>query len=68
MGIEPERHLSEMSWKQIVWMSRGDLLAKQRKVDGLIAVENNRDNLTVLNRAWWVIEFALREQAKESNG
>jgi hypothetical protein len=66
MGIEPERHLSEMSWKQIVWMSRGDLLAKQRKINGLIATENNREVLTVLNRAFWVCELALREKDKNA--
>lgn len=68
MGIEPEIRLSQMSWQQIVWMSRGDLLAKQRKVQEKIAVENDRENLTVLNRAWWVVEFALREKdAKDEN-
>jgi hypothetical protein len=67
MSMEPEIRLSQMSWKQIVWMSRGDLLAKQRKVESKIAVENDRANLTILNRAWWCIEFALREKDAKEN-
>jgi hypothetical protein len=67
VSLEPEVRLSQMSWKQIVWMSRGDLLAKQRKVESKIAVENDRANLTVLNRAWWVCEFALREKDAKEN-
>jgi hypothetical protein len=62
MSIEPERRLSEMSWEQIGWMSRGDLLAKQRKVESLIAVEDDRAKMDVLNKAWWVVEFALRDK------
>jgi hypothetical protein len=67
VSLEPEIRLAGMSWRQIVWMSRGDLLAKQRKVESKIAVENDRANLTVLNRAWWVCEFALREKDAKEN-
>jgi hypothetical protein len=67
MSMEPEIRLSQMSWKQIVWMSRGDLLAKQRQITCKILMENNRENIAVLNKAYWVVEFALREKDAKEN-
>jgi hypothetical protein len=67
MSLDPEIRLAGMNWKQIAWMSRGDLLAKQRKIESKIAVENDRSNMTVLNKAWWTIEFALREKDAKEN-
>jgi hypothetical protein len=64
-SLEPEIRLAGMNWKQIAWMSRGDLLAKQRKIEQKILVENDRSNITILNRAYWTIEFALRSQGEQ---
>jgi hypothetical protein len=65
-NIEPEIRLAGMNWKQIAWMSRGDLLAKQRKIEQKILVENDR-NITILNKAYWVCEFALRDKDAKEN-